>query len=397
MFDSFSFLCISTHFKGNDFLKSLKLAGNKVYLLTHRQLQHRPWAWDSIDNTFYLEEKYDGSLDLQATILSISYVMRTRRIDRIVALDDVDVETAATLREHFRIPGMGQSTSRHFRDKLAMRIKAIEAGIAVPAFSSLFNDNDLFVFAQKVKFPCVVKPRFNTSVFSVKKVNNAAELWEVVHHLGEHRPDYLVEQFRAGTVYHVDALGMHGRIIFSRCSEYLEAPFDVVLSSGIFRSAILPFGSEEEQLLTQLNDKILKTFGMQYSALHSEYIKDAETGELLFLDTETIVGGVHTAEMVEASSGINLWHEWAMVETAVAWGIPYQLPSLLYNYAGMLTAPTRQRLPNALLFEDPEIYWKMDEDFQVGLIVQSPERARVLALLDKYRKQIAQYTQRRQV
>ena len=46
------------------------------------------------------------------------------KIDRIVALDDFDVEKAASLREHLRVPGMGDTTARYFRDKLAMRIQA---------------------------------------------------------------------------------------------------------------------------------------------------------------------------------------------------------------------------------------------------------------------------------
>ena len=43
--------------------------------------------------------------------------MRSKKIDRIVALDDFDVEKGAYLREHFQISGMGQTTARHFRDK----------------------------------------------------------------------------------------------------------------------------------------------------------------------------------------------------------------------------------------------------------------------------------------
>ena len=64
----------------------------------------------------------------------VAWLMRTHKIDRIVALDDFDVEKGAYLREHFRIPGMGQTTARYFRDKLAMRVRAAEAGIPVPAF-----------------------------------------------------------------------------------------------------------------------------------------------------------------------------------------------------------------------------------------------------------------------
>ena len=37
----------------------------------------------------------------------VSYLARIRIIDRIFPLDDYDVPTAAALREHLRLPGMG--------------------------------------------------------------------------------------------------------------------------------------------------------------------------------------------------------------------------------------------------------------------------------------------------
>ena len=50
---------------------------------------------------------------------------------------------AALLREHMRLPGMGESLTRHFRDKLAMRVRARQCGVSVPEFTSVFNYDDL--------------------------------------------------------------------------------------------------------------------------------------------------------------------------------------------------------------------------------------------------------------
>ena len=49
--------------------------------------------------------KPTSGLDRKVVINTVSYLARTRRIDRIAPLDDFDVEMAATLREHLRIPG----------------------------------------------------------------------------------------------------------------------------------------------------------------------------------------------------------------------------------------------------------------------------------------------------
>ena len=94
-------LCICTYFKGVEFLKAAKEEGNTVFLLTHKKIEHKPWPRESIDEFFYLENN-DNSFDTYQTLLEGSaHLMRTRKIDLVVALDDFDVEKAALVREHF--------------------------------------------------------------------------------------------------------------------------------------------------------------------------------------------------------------------------------------------------------------------------------------------------------
>ena len=152
-------LCISFYFKGQDFLRACKAQGCRVYLLTKKSLAEKDWPRDSVDEFFYLENDDNTPANLDDMTKGFAFLMRRVKIDRIVALDDFDVEKAAWLREHFRIPGMGQTTARYFRDKLAMRIKADEEGITVPAFSALFNDAEVQQFLQDVPAPWIVKPR----------------------------------------------------------------------------------------------------------------------------------------------------------------------------------------------------------------------------------------------
>ncbi|MFT5772802.1 MAG: biotin carboxylase, partial [Algoriphagus sp.] len=91
--------------------------------------------------------------------------------------------------------GMGQSTGRFFRDKIAMRIKAKDSGIKVPPFAPLFNDEDNNQFADHVPAPWVLKPRSEASAHGIFKVENKEDLWKNIHELGENRLYYLVEQF----------------------------------------------------------------------------------------------------------------------------------------------------------------------------------------------------------
>jgi hypothetical protein len=384
-----AFLCIASYFKGNDFMRGLKSAGATVYLITSKKLEDKAWAREAIDDIFYVQQDAENHWKMEDVVAGLGWVMRTKKIDRIVSLDDFDVEKGALLREQFRIPGMGQTTAYHFRDKLAMRIEARDAGIPVPAFSALFNDDEIRRFTETTPLPWIVKPRGQASATGMKKVHSADEFWAHIDSLGDQRHHYLVERFKPGDVYHVDALSEGGKVIFSRASQYLATPFDVAHGGGIFRSITMPFGSKDEKKLLDMNASVMKAFGMQYSASHTEFIKSHDTGEFVFLETASRVGGAHLAEMVEASSGINLWYEWARLEAAVARGDQYKLPKARKDNAGIIVSLTRQEWPDDSQFNDAEIAWRMrDNPHHIGLIVQSANRDRVAALLDDYASRI---------
>jgi len=386
---SLTFLCISSFFKGEEFIRSCKKEGNKVYLVTSKSLEDKAWPKESLDDIFYMQQDANDNWEMKDLIVGLSHFMRSHKIDRIVALDDFDVEKAAHLREHFRIPGMGQTTSRYFRDKLAMRIQAADAGINVPPFSPLFNDEEVNDYADTTDAPWVVKPRSEASATGIKKVHSKEELWEVIHSLGEERHNYLVEQFKPGDVYHVDAITHGGKVVFCRASQYLNTPMEVAHGGGIFRSHTIEFDSKDDKALHRMNAKVMKAFGMQYSASHTEFIKSKEDGKFYFLETASRVGGAHLCEMVEASSGINLWREWAKLETAVASGKTYKIPKIKNDYAGIVVSLSRFQNPDNSSFVDKEIWWRLEMDHHIGMIIKAKKRDKILSLLDHYAERIA--------
>lgn len=366
-------------------MKSAKSEGHFVYLLTKKKLEHEDWPWASIDDVFYIENWVDEEI-----IRGLSYKFRSLKFDRFVALDDFDVEKVAKLREHFRLPGMGVTTSHYFRDKLAMRMKAKEEGINVPEFTALFHDGDISAYAERVPPPWLLKPRMEASATGIKKIQNVDELWKIVHSLGDERDRFLVEKFAPGDVFHVDGLNVEGEVAFSRVSRYLDTPLEVAHGGGIFRSATCEIGSDVEKGLTAMNKAVMKGFGLRFGASHTEFIRSKETGELFFLETSSRVGGANLAEMVEFASGINLWGEWAKIEIADLLGKKYILPKPNIKYGGIIVSLSRYEHPDVSSFTDPEIVWRMHKPWHLGLIVVSDSSERVLELLDKYTRRIAE-------
>ncbi|WP_100626770.1 ATP-grasp domain-containing protein [Algoriphagus formosus] len=378
-----TFLCISNYFKGNAFLISLKKQGNRVFLVTSENLKEHPWAFEYIDEVFYMPGQ-DLDWDLNLLLQGVGGLMKENKIDAIVALDDYDVEKATFLRENLRISGMGQTTGRYFRDKLAMRIKAQDAGINVPAFSPLFNDEDINQYADHIPAPWVLKPRSEASAHGIIKVHNKEELWKHIHELGDNRLYYLVEQFKPGDVYHADGLMLDGKNIFLTVSKYLATPMEISQGGGIFRSANLEYGSVDEKAIKKVNKDIMKAFGLKSGATHTEFIKCHEDGEIYFLETSSRVGGAHLAEMVEAATSINLWTEWAKIEDSLARGKEYKLPKSVKQYAGIVLTLSKFQNPDLSSFDDPEVYFRVPLEYHAGLIVRSKNRDKILALLDDY-------------
>jgi len=380
-----TFLCIASYYKGNRFMQGLKQCGARVILLTSKRHEDKAWPRESLDEIYYMNSDERNHWEMQDVIKGLAYLMRKIKIDRIVSLDDFDVEKGALLREEFRIPGMGQSTARYFRDKLAMRLKAKAAGIAVPEFTAIFNDDMVNTFIQQTPTPWMLKPRGEASATGIKKIHSAESLWEQIHNLGEERHQYVLERFISGQVFHMDAIVQEGEVLFCRCSQYLATPFEVAHDGGIFRSATLSEDTSDNDTLHKLNRQILNGFNMQYSATHTEALKSDQDGKFYFIETSARVGGAHLAEMVEYATGINLWEEWAKVEYANASGTFHKIKPSNKQQAGILISLAKNKIPDYSSLTGPEIVWTLNDlDHHFGCIVQSPSRSRVIELLDHY-------------
>ena len=372
-------LCITSYEKGQEFIRECKRQGSYVILLTVTALDHANWPRESIDEVFYMPDlsKTDDVISV------VSFLARTRVIDIIVALDDYDVFTVANLREHLRIPGMGDTTVRHFRDKLAMRLRAKENNIPVPEFVHVLNYDRVREFIDRVPLPWVLKPRAEASTIGIAKINTIDEFWSRVDTLADRQSFYLLEHFIPGEVYHVDSLIVNREVVFAEAHHYGKPPLNVYHEGGIFTTRTIPRGSADETILQELNRQIMSAFGLVRGVAHTEFIKSHDDGQFYFLETAARVGGANIAEMVEAATGINLWSEWAKIELN-SQHTAYQLPEQKQNYAGVIVSLARQEYPDTSAYQDPEIVMRLDKRHHVGFVIASQSSDRVNFLLDEY-------------
>lgn len=375
-------VCISCYFKGSDFIDEMKNIGNKVILIASESTKNKNWPWHAIDEVYYMPEIEPSVWNLDDLIAGFSHLMKTTPVDAVVALDDYDVEKAALIRETFRIAGMGQTTQRYFRDKLAMRQMAKDCGIDVPEFCSIFNDQKIIEFTDNNPAPWVLKPRSEASATGIIKIKSKEQLQSVIASLGQKRHHFLLESFKPGDVFHVDSLIFKNQIVFVSASQYLAPPMEVSHDGGIFRTKTLAKDAAAFKDLERINQTIIRSFGLRSGVTHTEFIR-GQDGKWYFLETSSRVGGANISDLVEAATGINLWREWAKIENACLKKSDYKIKESQQLFGGLMICLITEKEPNYQNFEQPEVYKILPMDYHFGIVFQAKEAERIELLLDE--------------
>ena len=379
-------LCISTYEKGQDFLRVCAESGVRVTLLTVEKLRNANWPYEALEDITTMPE----NLASEQILNTVSWMMRGRRFDRVVALDEFDLETAAEIREHMRMPGMGVTTTAFYRDKLAMRTGAHDLGFRVPEFCRVFNYDELRAYMASVPGPWLLKPRTSASALGIRKIENPEQLWRTLDEMGDRQSHFVLERFVPGEIFHVDSIVSERQVLFSAVHKYGHPPMQVMHEGGVFTTRTIDRDGSDWKELTTFNARLVPALGLIRGVTHAEYIKAHADGQIYFLEIAARVGGAFISDLVQASTGVNLWREWGRIEIANLRNESYVLPPATADYAGSVLCLSHTAEPDTSAFDAPEIVYRMKKHHHAGLIVRSPSPDRVEQLLDDYSARFGQ-------
>jgi biotin carboxylase len=377
-------VCLATYFKGVDFIRECKAQGCHVVLITKEKMLGEDWPRESLDDLIAVPNDAGPALFIDL----LAFLGRNQRIDRVIALEEFDVVTAALMREHLCLPGLSSSRAKVFRDKLSMAVHSKRAGINVPEFVQLMNNDEVHDYMESVSGPWVIKPRSDVSAIGIKKVDEPNEVWRTMEemnareNLRERASYYLLARFISGEVFHVDSLVNDGKVMFAGANQYGRPPMQVAHQGGAYISRTVARGSTNEKALFDVNKKLIKALGLERGATHAEFIKSDSDGQFYFLEIAARVGGAYIAEVLEAASGVNLWREWARME--IADGKAPKASPLRKEYAGIILSLAKQEDPDTSAYIDEEIIYRVKKRHHAGLIVRARQLDRVTQLLDDY-------------
>ena len=378
-------VCLATYFKGAEFIRECKEHGCNVVLITKEKMLREDWPRESLDDLIAVPNDAGPPLFIDLLV----FLARKAKIDRVIALEEFDVVTAALMREHLCLPGLSSSGAKIFRDKLSMAVHSQRAGINVPDFVPLVNADEVREFMERVPGPWIIKPRSDVSAIGIKKVGEPREVLRAMdemnerENLRERASYYLLARFIPGEVFHVDSVVNDGKVVFAGTNQYGRPPMQVAHQGGAYISRTLERGSADEKTLLATNKKLIKALGLERGATHAEFIKSDADGKFYFLEIAARVGGAYIADVLEAASGVNLWREWARLEIADG-KAPSKITPLRKEYAGIILSLAKQEQPDTSAYVDQEIIYRVTKRHHAGLIVRAPRLERVNELLDNY-------------
>ena len=336
-------LCIATYFKGDAYLRECRRLGCTVLLLTSDSLAGAAWPRDAIDEIH--------SIPRDAVRRRHPAPRRRDRaastaIERIAALDDFDVETAAMLREHLQVPGIGRTVASGFRDKLAMRIRARALGIPVPEFSPVFNDQALDDFTGRVAGAVGAQAAIVRGGDRHQEGREPRRALARARSGGRPAVRRRPRTVRAGrrVSRRLDRLGRRGRV--RRCVQVRPAADGDRAPGWPVHHAPAAGRFDEGRCAARAEPPAAGRAGAAARRLaHRVHPRCRQTAPTCFSKRPRASAAPSSSTPSRRRPGINLWREWAKIDIAGERG-DYAVPPHRRDYAGIVLSLARQEEPD---------------------------------------------------
>ena len=334
------FLCLASYPTGHDFLRECADMGIKVTLLTLDEYRDTDWPRECLEELASMPP----GLNREQILNTVSWMARSKRFDRVIALHEHDLETAAQIREHMRVPGMGTTTAGCYRDLLAQRVIARAFGYMVPEFCRILNYDQLREYTARVTGPWLLRPRIGAPFGTTRTIQNAEHLWRTLDELGDAQSHYILEQELAGEIFHVDSIVCECEVKFSVVHQGDKLPACTPQTGDVITMRTVDRNSRDAKELNAINRALAPSLGMVRGVTHAQFLRSHADGSYYFLEIGARVGGAFAGigqsdrqfidRLVEVSTGVNLWREWAKLEVANLRDTSYTASETFEGYAG---------------------------------------------------------------
>jgi hypothetical protein len=264
-------------------------------------------------------------------------VARLGGVDRIVALSEFDLLSAARLRERFGAEGMDVARTLAVVDKTVMKNKVLARGLRAPAFAPADDEAAVRRVVAEAGFPLIFKPRHGAASIGVRRLDSRAELEAALATSEPARSE--IEEFVEGDILHVDGFLVGGRPMFLTVSRYVNTCYG--FTQGTPLGSVLLDPSPRRAEISDFALQCLAALQFEEGVFHLELISEPD-GRLCFLEIGARLGGGEIPFVMYEVFGLDLAREWLRIQLGLP--IREEWPADLTG-AGFLLVPEPRALP----------------------------------------------------
>ncbi len=302
-------------------------------------------------------DNYIGNGNVERRALELN---QTYQFERIIAVNEFDLMRAAKLREILGLPGQNVASAHAFRDKILMKDYAKAVDVVTPTFARVSDPLDVMAFVKANGLPVVIKPISGGGSVDTNIIHHQQDLNQfLTAGFGkyiDHSPDYLIESFVDGLMYHVDGFVANGEVILCWPSRYATT-CHALKNGDFFASYMLDGAAELTQRLRQQTTKLLNAFPLpEFCTFHVEFFH-TQSDQLVFCEAAARTGGGLIDKMYQQGFGFDLNRNWINAQvTGELLTTPSEVPTKLQ---GEVLAPIRDGIVNKVA-EQCDFAWATD-------------------------------------
>jgi biotin carboxylase len=254
-------------------------------------------------------------MDEDDVIARVHAWLRGRSIDRVLANWEPLVLLAARLRERFGLPGMSVDAVRGFRDKQLMKERVAAAGLRVPRAQRVRSVKDVWSALEVTGFPAIIKPISGAGSADTYKVESASDMQRVLPHM-QHVAEAICEEFIDGEEYTYDTASIDGVPAYESVTRYIPNALEMRTLEWVSPIMLSVRDLEQPHVRggIELGRGVLRALGMGDGMTHMEWFRKSD-GEVVFGEIACRPGGACVVDMMNYTSDIDLFREWARVVT----------------------------------------------------------------------------------
>lgn len=271
---------------------------------------------------------------------AVRFIQSKVKVNRLEAVVEAHVMTAAKVRERCGIPGTSVQSTFLCRDKPAMKEALRRAGVRCAQSIGSNDSTEIKKFAASVGFPLIVKPRDAAGASGTERVDNGPELDRAMIRFGVHQGrSVAVEEFIEGHEAFYDTISIGGRVVHDFVTHYYPNVLEAMRARWISPQFIVTNRIDRAPAYNEVREmgqKVITALGLETTATHMEWFIGPKG--LFFSEIGCRPPGVRAWDLYGVANDFDIYAEWAM---AVVHGKKAQHLSRQYSTGIIALRPTQ--------------------------------------------------------